>query len=160
MGIGTCYCNFIDRQLSLRWHDCSVEPRISAGIKIAGRLLQQGQPNFAAGQPWRKEDSLAQHSGLNLAQSGEPNGAAALTWESRDAALDRRGRDFGSSLHDAEMAFSNTLSEKREEVKADRTAAKRAVTMAAKRLTTGINRRMMTVPEMARELDEKYCRFF
>ena len=116
------------------------------------------KPSPASSSETSEEDSSAQNGGPNLAQSREPLGATGLAWKSCDAALNRRD-DFGSSLRDAEMAFSSTLSEKREDVKADRTAAKRAVTMAAKRLTTGINRQMMTVPEMARELDEKYCRF-
>ena len=46
-----------------------------------------------------------------------------------------------------------------EHVKGQRTAAKRAVTMAAKRLRTGIERRMITVNDMARDLDDKYCDF-
>ena len=112
----------------------------------------------ASSSETRKEDSWA-HGGQNPVPQGEPYGAASRPWEQQDAAHSGRDKGFGSSLHDAEMAFSSTLSEKREDVKADRTAAKRAVTLAAKRLTTGISRQMITVPEMARELDEKYCRF-
>ena len=46
-----------------------------------------------------------------------------------------------------------------EQIKGQRTLAKRAVTMAAKRLRTGIERRMITVIDMASDLDDKYCAF-
>ena len=114
--------------------------------------------SLASSSETGKEDSWA-HGGQDSVLQGEPNGATSRTWEPQDAAHSGREKSFGPSLHDAEMAFSSTLSEKREDVKADRTAAKRAVTVAAKRLITGISRQMMTVPDMARELDEKYCRF-